>query len=513
MLKRLDKMMLTGFVGPFLVSFGIAVFVLVMQFLWLYIDEIAGKGVGILVLFELLGYLSITVFPMALPIAVLIASVMQMGNLAERYELSSMKSSGISLLRIMRGLVFCGLLIAGFSYWCSNVLIPISNLQFRTRLFDIRRQKPALSIEPGVFNDDFRLFTIRVGKKDRDGETISNVMIADRSNVGRLKSNQILSDSGTMYTSADKRFFVMHLINGTQYQEPEPSIGGAQQQQKQKYPFVRTNFKSWTKVWDMKEFELVASDQDNFKQQRSMLDVNQLRKVVDSLARDVDRGRQGFVSEQMYKLDIKPQKPEQKTMSIAAPSVIPGATQATPVLFVPRQQIDKSLNQYTALAETFRAEDRPKLYQEADVQMKSLNANFESISQGVNNRRKEMVKSSYELYSKYSFSIICFVFLFIGAPMGAIIRKGGFGYPILVSIIFFVIFVFLSIMCRKFSDAYILTPFWAAMMPCLTMVPIGAFLTRRAMNDAQLFNVDRIEHFFKMVWARLARKKTATTAA
>ncbi|HNM28009.1 MAG TPA: LptF/LptG family permease, partial [Saprospiraceae bacterium] len=186
-MKKIDQLLFRSFLGPFAVAFGIALFVLVMQFLWLYIDEIAGKGVSILVLFELIGYLSISTFPMALPIAVLISSVMVLGNLAERYELSSMKSAGVSLLRVMRALIICAAAIAFFSYACSDFIIPISNLKFKSRLYDIRRQKPALTLEKGIFNEDFRQFVIRIGDKERDGETIKNVMIEDQSNIQKLK--------------------------------------------------------------------------------------------------------------------------------------------------------------------------------------------------------------------------------------------------------------------------------------------------------------------------------------
>jgi lipopolysaccharide export system permease protein len=279
-MKKIDKLLLNSSLGPFAVAFFIAVFVLVIQIMWLYIDEIAGKGVSVFIMLELVGYMSVSVFPMALPIAVLIASVMVMGGLAERYELSSMKSAGIPLIRVMRMLILLAASVAVFSYVCSDFLIPIANLKFKSRLFDIRKQKPALAIDEGVFNEDFRQFVIRIGDKDPDGETLGDVMIEDQTNLGQVKFSQILADSGQMYTTADKRFFVMNLFNGTQYQEPGnqgPSTT------KRRFPFIRTNFKSWSKVWDMREFEMVRTDEDRFSTQRTMLSMTQLRQNVDSL--------------------------------------------------------------------------------------------------------------------------------------------------------------------------------------------------------------------------------------
>lgn len=491
-----------------------------MQFLWLYIDEIAGKGISIITMLELIGYLSISVFPTALPIAVLIASVMVMGNLAERYELSSLKSAGVSLLRVMRALMFCSAGIGLFSYLCSDFIIPIANLQFKSRLYDIRKQKPALTLEKGIFNEDFRQFVIRIGDKKPDGETISNVMIEDQTNVGRLKFNQILADSGQMYTTKDKRYFVMNLFDGTQYQEPS-----SQGQQKQKFPFVRTRFSSWTKVWDMKEFDMNPTDQDRFAGQRSMLSMNQLRINMDSLRGMMEAGRQAIAEDMLLNVKRQPAPPPLKVTSTPKPAPVkrskpivsirsgvkeiiqaPKPAPPPPGPKVPHQVLTKSLTAYTSLAETFLPEDLPYILKDARVQAQTVRNLMEGRKTQIQNRRIEWVKTGYELYTKYSFALVCFIFLFIGAPMGAIIRKGGFGYPILVSIIFFVIFVMLSIVCRKLAELYIMTPFWAAMMPSLILVPISLFLTRRAISDSQMFSTDRLDRFMYRMRQRFKKQ-------
>ncbi len=528
-MKKLDKLLLNSSLGPFAVAFFIAVFVLVIQIMWLYIDEIAGKGVSVFIMLELVGYMSVSVFPMALPIAVLIASVMVMGGLAERYELSSMKSAGIPLIRVMRMLILLAASVAVFSYVCSDFLIPIANLKFKSRLFDIRKQKPALAIDEGVFNEDFRQFVIRIGEKDPDGETLGNVMIEDQTNLGQVKFSQILADSGQMYTTGDKRFFVMNLFNGTQYQEPGNQGPGTT---KRRFPFIRTNFKSWSKVWDMREFEMVRTDEDRFSTQRTMLSMTQLRQNVDSLEFEIGESSQVIVNNMLLTLKHQPvppvkpvvspevitssPKPASSTSRQRKPSLIgkkgqPARVQSNPQKgsisgpFLPVQEINKPLNQYTSLLETFRLRDRSSLMKEAKTH-NGLNQNWvESGRKTVEAKRLDWVKTGYELYNKYSFALICFVFLFIGAPMGAIIRKGGFGYPILVSIIFFVTFVFLAILCRKLAEAYIMTPFWAAMMPCAILAVFGIYVTRKAMNDSQLFSTEGLERFLFRL--RLARKQ------
>lgn len=530
-MKKIDKLLMSSFIGPFAVSFGIALFVLIMQFLWLYIDEIAGKGVSIFIMLELIGYLSISTFPMALPIAVLIASVMVMGNLAERYELSSMKSAGVSLLRIMRGLILWAAATALFSYICSDIIIPYSNLQFKSRLTDIRRQKPALALEKGIFNEDFRQFVIRIGDKARDGETISDVMIEDQTNAGKVNFNQILADSGQMYTTQDRRYFVMNLFEGTQYQEP---AAGANAKQKQRYPFIRTNFQSWTKVWDMKEFEMVSTDPERLSSNRSMLSMNQLRVMIDSLDRTMSSGRQAIAEDLLFNLKRQSYKPRAAASSDslrqkAAPTPTPRSSKVLqavktkiagqkkemnppPGPKLPKQELTKPLPEYAYFYETFKAEDRPGLLKEAANRAKASVTSLETRKAQIENRRMDWVKTGYELYIKYSFALVCFIFLFIGAPMGAIIRKGGFGYPILVSIIFFVAFIMLTILCRKLAEGNFLSPFWASMVPCIVLIPVGAYLTRKGMNDSQMFSTDRLERFIRQMRNRSKKQKSAEAA-
>lgn len=517
-MKKIDKLLLTSSLGPFAVSFFIALFVLVIQIMWLYIDEIAGKGVSVFIMLELVGYMSVSVFPMALPIAVLIASVMVMGGMAERYELSSMKSAGIPLIRVMRMLILLAASVAVFSYICSDFLIPIANLKFKSRLFDIRKQKPALSIEEGVFNEDFRQFSIRIGDKDSDGETIGQVMIEDQSNVGQVKFSQILADSGQMYTTEDRRFFVMNLFNGTQYQEPGnqgPNTG------QRRFPFIRTNFKSWSKVWDMREFEMVRTDEERFTQQRTMLTMTQLRNNVDSLLVKIDETGQMVVNDMLIQVKRLPSLPQKTAMdSIRDQQIKARAARLGPKnpvqdltqgLMLPTQELNKPLSEYGTLSETFRLRDQSSLLKEAQTRLGLTRNIVETRKNQVEARRTEWVKTGYELYNKYSFALVCFIFLFIGAPLGAIIRKGGFGYPILVSIVFFVIFIFLAILCKKLAETSIMTPFWAAMTPCVVLGVFGIYVTRKAMNDSQLFSVSGLERFLFKIRSARAQKNSPSS--
>ncbi|RMF28973.1 MAG: YjgP/YjgQ family permease, partial [Bacteroidetes bacterium] len=278
--------MVGNFLPPFGVAFAIALFVFVLQTLWLYIDDIAGKGVGFFLLVELVSYLSVSMVPMSLSVAVLLTSVMVLGNMAERYELSSFKSAGVSLWRVMRPLIVLTAGIALFSYFCLNNLIPVSNLKFKSRLYDIRKQKPTLTLDEGVFNDDFKGYAIRIGKKLPDNRHIEDVLIYDHSEAEKGRYLAVAAKSGEMYVTQDGSFFVMELHDGQQYMEPKPSTkekGG------RTLPFVRTSFRTWYKVFDLDEFELNRTDEQLFKNHYSMLNSRQLRQAIDSIDASIQK--------------------------------------------------------------------------------------------------------------------------------------------------------------------------------------------------------------------------------
>ena len=282
-MKIIDKFLIRSFVGPFIIAFFIALFVLIMQFLWLYIDEMMGKGLTIFDVSELLFYLSVGFVPQALPIGVLISTVMVMGNLAERYELSSFKSAGVSLLRVMRPLLWAVGTIAIFSFFTSEILIPWANLKFYSRFYDIRKSKPALNLEAGVFNDEFAAFTLRIGKKYGDGSKLEEVMIYDKG-VSTNLVKQTLAKKGEMLNSADRQFIVMNLYDGIRYEETTGNGG----QQSGKNPFVRTKFSSWQTIFDLSEFDRKETDEGLFKNNQKMLSSTQLIGAMDSMKR-IDR--------------------------------------------------------------------------------------------------------------------------------------------------------------------------------------------------------------------------------
>ncbi len=289
-MKKLDTLLLRSFIGPFVVTFAIAIFVLLMQILWVYLDEIAGKGVGFFLMMELIAYKCVGLVPLALPLALLISSVMVLGSMAEHYELTTFKTAGVRLIRVMLPLIVVGMLATTVSYLCSDYLIPVSNLQFGSRMYDIQQKKPTLSLEAGTFNEDFSNYAIRIGAKGDDGRHIEDVMIYDHAQANSGRLDQIVAEDGEMYGSPDGNFFIMQLNNGYQYGErglgKQGSGGG------QGHPFIRTQFKTWSKVFDLSEFNLRKTNQKLFSTNRSMMSSRQLAVAIDSIDIDIKEREQ-----------------------------------------------------------------------------------------------------------------------------------------------------------------------------------------------------------------------------
>ncbi|MGK0365165.1 MAG: lipopolysaccharide export system permease protein [Saprospiraceae bacterium] len=523
-----------------------------MQMLWLYIDDIAGKGVGFFLLIELIGYMSVSFFPMALAIASLISSVMVLGNLAEHYELSSIKSAGVPLSRTIMPLAFVVFGIAVFSFFCSNNIIPVSNLKFKSRLYDIRRQKPTLNLEEGAFNDDFKGFSIRIGEKGSDNRTIRDVLIYDQSEASKGgKMTVISAASGEMYVTDDEKFFIMELTDGMQSYEPAPT---GKTSSTKNAPFSRTYFQKWTKVFDLGEFEMSRTDVGLFKSHHSMMTVQQLSVAIDSIDDDkserfrrlyeqtvrffypmkktwqaqLEKERKelkekkkgeeivtGGVDYEKY-MDKSPKKVDTKKItkkSVGKPKkqeakgkkkISKPKKSGRQVL---KQEIDKPLAEYNSFAELFEQKKRTELYDKAKSFSRTVQGQAESAKRSMERIRLSRVKHVFEMNSKFSTAAACLIFLFIGAPMGAIVRKGGFGYPLLISIIFFMVFMVITIFSKNLAERAVINASLAAWMNCIILAPFGMILTWAAMTDRKILNFDKIVFLFHRIVAFFKKKK------
>ena len=548
-MKIVDKFLIKSFIPPFAVAFGIALFVLVLQFLWVYIDEIMGKGLSIFELTELVFYLSMTMVPMALPIGVLISSVMLLGNLAEKYELSSFKSAGVGLLRVCRPLFFEVALITVFSIVTSEYIIPWANLKFYARFYDIRKSKPALTLQDGVFNEEFSDYTIRIGKKEKDGRTLNNgVIIYGNKDKNTQLINESISQHGEMYTTADKQFIVMNLFDGVHYEESQNNSTG-----KQQYPFVRIKFGSWQKLFDLTQFDRQKTNENLFSRNQKTQSSRQLIYSIDSLTvqgkgylNDFSQNVNSYFTSLQAKPPVDTTKPKIKNPEfsnvqnvknnppktfeklINKPVVDAGIINPVkkdslyglsdhrlegtpfaknhkkfeknnpkPIVISPKP-INDSVEIIAAASKFINKKLAPNFYNYLDNQTdpekrglsniaatkaRGVITQIESVKRNIEILEDSKSKFLYELHMKYSLAVVCMVFLFIGAPMGAIVQKGGFGYPILIAIFFFMIFMVSVIYFKNLKEHASIGGVLAAWIPVFIMVPVAVILTYRASND------------------------------
>ena len=278
--KKLDLLIVKAFIGPFIATFFITLFVLVLQFFWLYIDDVVGKGIDPFTIMRLMFYLSATLVPLALPLAVLLASIMTLGNLGETYELIAIKSAGISLLRFMRPLFFVSCLLTVVAFFFNNNVLPIANLRMNTIKYDIIVTKPAFDIKEGVFYDRIEGFVIKIGKKEKDDSTIRNVIIYESN--GGAQDNMLVADSGKMIVTPDKQSLLFILQSGWRYQEKPSGAAGASE-------FYRMGFKKYRKVMDLSSFKMNKTDDSTFKHNYAMLTLFQLGHSIDSIQK-IDDG-------------------------------------------------------------------------------------------------------------------------------------------------------------------------------------------------------------------------------
>ncbi len=473
MIKKLDKLIIKAFIGPFIATFFITLFVLVLQFFWLYIDDIVGKGLDLIIIARFIMYVSATVVPLALPLAVLLSSIMTFGNLGETFELVAIKSAGIPLLRFMRPLLIASLFICGIAFLFNNYIIPVAELKMQTMKYDIIVSKPAFDIKEGVFYDKIEGYVIKIGKKEKDGSSIKDILIYQQ-NFNNLQDNVIVAEKGKMIITPDKKFLEFNLENGWNYQErgPRNSINTE---------FIRMGFKQYKKVFDLSSFKLNKTDDSAFKNNYQMLNMRQLQTTIDSLKKSV--GQYKTKSQNDFKIYIHTVKlldsPWINTKNVATPKA-------------------------DSFAKLLPDSARPYVLDRSISTVNSIKSSLEQSSLLYENERKNLRMHMIAWHEKITMSIACLVLFMIGAPLGSIIRKGGIGLPLVFAVVFFIIFFLLNNFGRKFVSQDVLSPIVGMWMATYVLLPVGLFLTYKALHDSQLFNKEFYYRVFKKL--RLSAK-------
>lgn len=457
-MRRLHRMTIKAFIGPLLVTFVIVLFILVMQFLWKYVDDLMGKGLEWYVILELMTYATASFVPLALPLAILLSSIMTLGGLGENSELVPMRSAGLGVLHIMFPLMITAIVLALGSFYFSNNLLPVANLKFHSLLWDVTRKKPALNLQPGIFYNGIDGFTIRAMEKDDEGGALQDVLIYDHRTAFQGNRTVVRAKSGTMHRSTDGHYLVLTLKDGHFYDEHPPTGDGGT------YPMMRGTFAEDEIRLDLSGLGLDRTDRDLFKDHYKMLTLGQLNFARDSLVKQMN--------ERM--------KEQERHL-------------ANSLLITRGQKVENvapalgTMQQY----ETALPPEQRRSYYDVAMNMVRNNINFiDRSTEEQNGRLEQISRFQVEWHRKPMLALACILFFFIGAPLGAIIRKGGMGLPVVFAIIFFLIFHIISFSTEKLVIAGEVQPWPGMWISSMVLLPIGIVLTWKASTDSPLFDAD-----------------------
>lgn len=435
-----------------------------MQFLWCYLDDLVGKGLGFEVMGKLMFYTSITFVPMALPLAMLLSSLMCFGNLGEYYELVAMKASGISVWKIMRPLLIFSIIMSLTAFVFSNNVLPVATLKSKVLLRDVRKQKMSFDIPEGMFYKGIDGYTIRAGKKSPDGNTLYDVLIYDHTEY-RGNTKVTTADSATIALAPSQKEIVFTLYNGFNYNEVTDD-----KEYRIKRPFEKMVFGRQYISFDISDFSMTESDDSSMKGHQSMLNINQLVVALDSLEyRVID-------SKDSYKKSFK-----NRLQHLSSKDNVKETTN--------KYEDADTLSLYKwPLLENFSRNEQKSI---VNMAITATNNQIDNIKININDFERQETnirKHKQVLHEKFSLSVACILFFFIGAPLGAIIRKGGLGLPIVISVIFFVIYYVITITSQRVAIAGDIPVSIGVWLSSMILLPIGIFLTIKATTDSALLD-------------------------
>ena len=481
-MKKLHKLVITSYIGPFVATFFISLFVLLMQFLWKYIDDLVGKGLEWYIIAELLFYAAATFVPLALPLAVLLSSIMTMGKMGEHYELVAFKSAGITIRRIMWPMVMISLIIVLGAFYFSNNVLPVANLKSLSLLYDVRQQRPAFNIAEGIYYRGIDNFVIRVDQKDNGGQTLRGIKIYDHSERGG-NTNLTLAEWGTMAFTPDKRHLVLSLHNGTNYKEA--GDGNLLQPDR---PFQRTHFEKQIRKFDLSMFDLERTDEELFKGNFRMLNIKQLIYFEDSLSQELSKRKDNYISAYRRRFSHFPDTASDEFKHAADEDF-----RRLDIGHIRSAQINERL-----------------VINSAMDMVRTNRENTKRAHQEIRDRKRTLARYQIEFHRKFTLSFACLVLFLIGAPLGAIIRKGGFGLPLVISVLLFVVFHVISMMGEKFVREGVLEAHQGMWISSIILLPVGVLLTLKATTDSSLLDTDSYLEKLEKLFINIRKPKTET---
>ncbi len=467
-----------------------------MQFLWKYIDDLVGKGLDFYTIGELLFYFSLSFIPMSLPLAILLASLMTFGNFGENMELTAIKSAGVSLQKLLRPLVALVIIISIAAFYFSNNILPITNLKSRALLFDIQRQRPEFNIKVGQFYNGIEGYSIKIAEKNFKTNLLISILIYDHTEkAGNIAVTY--ADSGYMRMTADEQNIVLTLFNGYSYTEFTDNRNRRKRLKDKSYPARKDRFQKEIIILKLTGFGLNRTDEDLFKSNYSMLNLQQLESATDSLS-DILAKRKELTNNTLRKNQLFVGMQRLKRFHNDSTRNTQNEYPDTSI-FAPREILN-TLNQTEQESYVDRALTRARSTKSFIITSKNT----------ILAKEKRIRRYKIEWHRKFTLSFACFIFFFIGAPLGAIIRKGGLGMPIVVSILFFLFYHITSMSGEKFVRQDVLNPFIGMWISSFLLLPIGVFLTIKSTNDSAIFNIDNYLEWPKKVIAGFLKTNSSS---
>ncbi|KAF2082046.1 LptF/LptG family permease [Flavobacterium sharifuzzamanii] len=462
-MKILDKYLLKTFLLTFTTVFVILFFIFILQTVWLFISELAGKDLDLILVVKFLLFSMPRIIPLVLPLSVLLASIMTFGNLAENYEFAAMKSSGISLQRAMRVLIIFIFVLSIVAFWFANNVIPYAEYKFVNFRKNIAQAKPAMAIAEGQFND-VGTYNIKVNKKTgENGNHLTGVTIHEKANNMGENKTVIKAKTGELVSNEKSSILKLVLNDGYYYQDVTPK----KYEDRAKMPFIKGKFKTQIINIDLSELNKVDDSKENIAGTNGMLNVNELRYTLDSLNKNLDNEIVSFSENINQRVGIKK---------------FPKGTQ---------KNIKKKPLPNDVLS-IYSNKDKVDILKMAGSNITSNIYSIETTQKDLKDKEREINKHYNALYEKFVIAFACFLMFFIGAPLGAIIRKGGLGLPIVFAVLIFITFHFINTFGKRLSQEGGMTPFMGSWMSSFVLSPLAILLTYRATNDNGLINFDAI---------------------
>ncbi|MDR6968144.1 lipopolysaccharide export system permease protein [Flavobacterium arsenatis] len=501
-MKILDRYLLKTFLITFTSVFVILFFIFILQTVWLFIAELAGKDLDLILIVKFLLYSMPTVIPLVLPLSILLASIMTFGDLSENYEFAAMKSSGVSLQRAMKSLIVFIFVLSIAAFAFANNVIPYAQYKFINFRKNIAQVKPAMAIAEGQFSDVGN-YNIKVEKKSgENGNLLQGVTIHKKSLGGNSSNAVIKAKNGELLSSEDSNILQLVLFEGFQYEDVVPK----KYEDRKKLPFTKTSFKKYIMNLDLSQLNKVDVDDEKVANTNTMLNINELRYTLDSLSTNYDNDlisftenihlRTGITNHQSQKKTIPPyrqalNKPIEPPISKTIIEKV-DTTKATSTKDSTKAVIKNKIARNDNLLSTYNDNDKAKFLEIARNNTTNTISTVIGTKDELFNKQKTINEHWIAFHDKFVIAYACILMFFIGAPLGAIIRKGGLGLPIVFAVLIFITFHFINTFGKKIAQENEITPFLGAWMASMILTPLAILLTYRATNDIGLINLDVI---------------------